>query len=174
ATCGGRRRRRAASLRLARREATVSRGRPARMPRSVHVPGLLKRTLPAGPHVRKVARGPARGLEFTIDFDRHLRFYLGLYETELKRWFTRFATPGTLAYDVGADIGFQALAIARLTRAPVVAFEPRPAAADQIERHYELNRDRVGAVHVVRSIVRGASSADGIALADFAAQSPLG
>jgi predicted RNA methylase len=124
--------------------------------------------------MRKIARGPARGLDFTIDFDEHLRFYLGLYETEVTPWLRRFATTGTVAYDVGADIGFQALAIARLTRAPVVAFEPQPDAAAQIERHYELNRERVGTVHVVRSTVCAAAGPGRVSLDGYETRSSLG
>jgi hypothetical protein len=124
--------------------------------------------------VRKVVWGPARGLDFTIDFERHLRFYLGLYESEVTPWLRRFATPGTLAYDVGADIGFQALVIARLTQAPVAAFEPQREAAAQIERHYALNRDRVGPVHVLRSTVCSGTTGEGISLDAYEEQSPLG
>lgn len=143
------------------------------MPLSLHVPAVLKRPLPSGAHVRKLPLGGARGLAFTIDFDRHLRFYLGLYETELRPWFARFATPGTVAYDIGADVGYQALVIGRLTRSPVVAFEPRDDAASQIERHSALNKDRVGPLQVVRAKV-GRSSAPGeTSLDDFQAQSPL-
>lgn len=144
------------------------------MPRSLHVPALLKAPLPTGPRVRTIPLGPARGLDFTIDFDRHLRFFLGLYETELRPWLARFATRGSVAYDVGADIGYQALVIARRTQAPVVAFEPRDDAAAQIERHYELNRDRIGPVEVVRSAVAGAPGPGTTCLDDFAARSPLG
>jgi methyltransferase FkbM-like protein len=143
------------------------------MPRSVHLPDVFRRPLPTGPRVRRIARGPARGLAFTIDFDRHLRFYLGLYETEIARWLARFATPGTVAYDIGADVGYQAIVLARRTQAPVVAFEPRADAASQTARHYELNRDRVGPVQVVRTEV-GATTATGtVSLDDFEAQSRL-
>jgi len=144
------------------------------MPRSLHVPARLKAALPTGPRVRTIPRGTARGLEFTIDFERHLRFFLGLYETELTPWIRRFATPGTVAYDVGADVGYQALVIARLTRAPVVAFEPRPDAAAQTERHLELNRDRIGPVQVVRATVGDGSARGQTSLDEFGARSPLG
>jgi hypothetical protein len=143
------------------------------MPHSLHVPAFLKALLPSGPHVRRLPFGAARGLDFTIDFDRHLRFYLGLYETELTPWFARFARPGTVAYDVGADVGFQALVIARRTSAPVVGFEPRSEAAEQIERHYELNRDRIGQLQVVRSKVGRESLPGETSLDDFEAQSSL-
>ena len=144
------------------------------MPRSVHLPALLKAPLPSGRRVRTIPFGPARGLEFTIDFDRHLRFFLGLYETELAPWLKRFAAPGTVAYDVGADVGYQALVIARLTQAPLVAFEPRDDGAAQIVRHAELNRGRIGPVEVVRGYVADGSETGTISLDDFVARSPLG
>ncbi len=143
------------------------------MPRSLHLPAALKAPLPSGPRVRRIPLGLARGLDFTVDFDRHLRFYLGLYESELGPWLKRFAVAGTVAYDVGADIGFQALVIARLTRATVVAFEPNLGAAAQIEQHFDLNGARVGPVEVVRARV-GAVRAEGqTTLDDFARTSAL-
>jgi hypothetical protein len=139
----------------------------------MHVPSLVKAVLPTGSHVRRIPFGTARGLDFAVDFDRHLRFFLGLYETELTPWLKRFAKAGVVAYDVGADVGYQALVLARLSQSSVVAFEPRPAAAGQIERHYELNRDRIGPVHVIREQV-GDGTSNAISLDRFAEHSPLG
>jgi hypothetical protein len=124
--------------------------------------------------VRRIHFGTARGLDFAIDFDRHLRFYLGLYETELTPWLERFATAGVVAYDVGADVGYQALVIARLTQTSVVAFEPRADAAAQIERHYALNRDRIGQVSVVRQPVGASANADITSLDVFVEHSETG
>jgi hypothetical protein len=143
------------------------------MPRSLHLPAALKAPLPSGPRVRRIPLGLARGLRFTVDFDRHLRFFVGLYESELTPWLRRFAAAGTVAYDVGADVGYQALVIARLTGATVVAFEPNADGAAQIERHFELNRDRVGPVEVVRARVGCATATGETTLDDFAARSAL-
>jgi hypothetical protein len=117
--------------------------------------------------------GPGRGLRFWLDFEHQLRFGFGLYESELAPWLRRLSDPGRVAYDVGADIGYQALVIARLTLAPVVAFEPREDSARRIERHYDLNRDQVGRVEVVRRAV-GACRDTSLTLDTYASGSPLG
>jgi hypothetical protein len=144
------------------------------MPRSLHVPGWLKASLPQGPHVRRIPFGGARGLLFTVDFDEHLRFFLGRYEAELTPWLRRFATPGTVAYDVGADVGYQALVIARLTQSQVIAFEPRSESGAQIERHYELNRAQIGPIEVVRSAVGLASGREVVSLDAFRGDARFG
>ncbi len=58
-----------------------------------------------------------------IDFARQTRAYLGLYEIELNRHLRRILRPGVSAFDVGAQHGYDSLVIAKLTHAPVAAFE---------------------------------------------------
>lgn len=144
------------------------------MPRSLHLPKAAKAPLPSGPRIRRIPLGLARGLRFTVDFEYQLRFFLGLYETELGTWLRRWCEPGQLAYDIGADVGYQALVIARLTQASVVAFEPKEGSARLIERHYHLNHDRIGPVEVVRSMVGPPDARNSITLDDYASASPLG
>lgn len=144
------------------------------MPRSLHLPKAAKAPLPSGPRIRRILLGPARGLRFTLDFEYQLRFFLGLYETELGPWLRRWCEPGELAYDIGANVGYQALVIARLTQATVVAFEPKKDSARLIERHYALNHDHVGPIEVVRSMVGLPGARNSIALDDYVSGSPLG
>lgn len=120
----------------------------------MHVPLELKRRmLPQGPRPRRVLWGPGRGLVLELDFEYQLRFYLGLYEAEIAGWLRKFCASGRRAYDVGADIGYQALAIARLSRGDVVAFEPNPMAAEQARRNIALNTGRVGPVELLEHFV---------------------
>lgn len=79
--------------------------------------------LPKGPAPRTVIAGVARGVRMRIDFSSQTRLYLGLYEIELDRHLRRLLRPGVTAYDVGAQHGYDALAIAKRTGARVAAFE---------------------------------------------------
>jgi hypothetical protein len=58
-----------------------------------------------------------------IDFAHQTRIYLGIYEIELDRYLRRMLRPGMRAFDVGAQHGYDSLAIAKRTHAPVAAFE---------------------------------------------------
>lgn len=53
----------------------------------------------------------------------HKRLLLGLYELELDRWLRRLCRPGYSAFDVGGQIGYDALVLAKKTKGRVVTFE---------------------------------------------------
>jgi hypothetical protein len=131
---------------------------------------LKKRLLPPGRRPRRVLYGPAKGLTFELDFEHQLRFWLGLYETEIVPALRRFVTPGRYVYDVGADIGFQALTLARLSQVGVVAFEPRQSAFDAINRNLQLNPDLADYVHVVRCFVGAGDEPNEQTLDTFASE----
>ena len=84
--------------------------------------------LPMGPAPRTVRAGLARGVRMQIDFASQTRLYLGLYELELDRHLRRMLAPGVSALDVGAQHGYDSLAIAKRTRAPVASRSSRPPA----------------------------------------------
>lgn len=69
----------------------------------------------------------------TIDFAYQARMFFGLYERELAAHLRRLAAPGMRAFDVGADVGYYSLALARLLKGPVMAFDPNPDALARIE-----------------------------------------
>jgi hypothetical protein len=73
--------------------------------------------------MRRLPVGIGSGVTLPIDFAQHSRLYLGLYELELHRHIRALCTPGVRAFDVGAQIGYDALVMARLTQAPVMSFE---------------------------------------------------
>lgn len=108
------------------------------------VKSAVRKVLVAGDRIHS---GPGRGLR--VEGTDSVRVHLGLYEAELNGWIRRLATPGTAVFDIGAQIGFDALMFARLTRgAPVLTVEGDPALAPTIRRNVNRNglRDRV-AVH---------------------------
>jgi FkbM family methyltransferase len=67
--------------------------------------------------------------------------YFGVYEVAVVRLFRRLLTPGETAIDVGGNIGYMALHMARLVgnAGRVHAFEPVPATADRFEQNLILN-----------------------------------
>lgn len=108
------------------------------------LPNAKDRLLPSGSSLRTIRFGIGRGAVIPVDFAQHTRLYLGLYEIELNRYLRAFCTRGLPAFDVGAQLGYDALVLARLTRAPVLSFE-----ADS-----ELAKAMVGTFSANRSIAR--------------------
>src|SRR5947209_5129066 len=84
---------------------------------------------------RGIPFGPARGLRFEADPVLSLDFWLGLYESELAGWLGRMCQPKTLCVDVGAYNGYHALVFAKLTRRPVLSYEPDPRGVARSQRN---------------------------------------
>ncbi len=96
----------------------------------VVLPAAAPRTLP---------RGLARGIRMNVDFTDLTRTYLGLYEIELNRFLRRMLTPGVTAFDIGVQYGYDTLTIAKLTGAPVAAFERDPRWVEHMTANFALN-----------------------------------
>lgn len=89
----------------------------------------------------EIAAGPLAGARMSLDLKREKTFWLGNYEPELMHAIDRFGRQGMLAYDVGANIGYVSLALARRAGryGSVVAFEPLPANLTRMRSHLALN-----------------------------------
>jgi precorrin-6B methylase 2 len=76
--------------------------------------------------LRKMHRGLCRGCYVPINLRTHFRWPLGLYETEIRRWFTGFVISGAVCYDVGAAEGYYSVGCAKIAgpAGRVIAFEP--------------------------------------------------
>jgi len=125
---------------------------------------LLVRLLPRGRYwvaARvKPSRMPSRvrvrrdGLRFELDPREEVQrqIYFGAFERRELRIAMRVAAHGGTAVDVGANVGYYALALARCVGAEgrVHAFEPDPSLAAHLERHLKINglsqRQAVGAL----------------------------
>jgi hypothetical protein len=127
---------------------------------------LAKRALlpPSGAHSMPVGIG--RGIRMNFDFSRNARLYVGLYEVELNRHLRRLLKPGTTAFDVGAQLGYDSLVIAGLTRSAVAAFECDPACVGVMERNLALNPGLADVVEVVPRAV--GDGPDQIGVDDYA------
>jgi FkbM family methyltransferase len=121
-------------------------------------------------------------MEYSSSTQYH--FLVGLYDFRivhtLDRVLRRFLKPGFVACDLGANVGYYTLWMARLAdelEGHVYAFEPEPANVSQIRKNLELN-DLLNRVEVVQSVVadrtgtveflRGESMASGSLVLEWA------
>jgi FkbM family methyltransferase len=97
--------------------------------------------VPAGMTV-PILRGPLRGRKWISGSHLH-GCWLGSYEVELQQRISRELTPGSVFFDLGANVGFYTLLAALSTKPRLVcAFEPVPANLVYLRRHLELNHVR--------------------------------
>ena len=91
----------------------------------------------------EVAAGPLTGISLQLDLQVEKDLWLGTYETALLEAVDHFARAGSTVYDVGANIGYVSLALAKAVREEgrVVAFEPLPANLARLRSNLALNSE---------------------------------
>jgi hypothetical protein len=94
-----------------------------------------------------------------------LDFWLGLYESELAGWLGRMCQPKTHCVDVGAYNGYHALVFAKLTRRPVLSYEPDSRGVARSQRNLTLNPQLAPLIEL-RQIALGATARPGTATLD--------
>lgn len=105
----------------------------------------LRKTLNAsveeGLTVVEVTGGNLRGWKVLLNLKTEKSRWLGTYEPELQAAIRRWVQPGQVLYDVGANIGYVSLLLARQTgpTGKVLAFEPLPANIERIQQNITLN-----------------------------------
>jgi len=86
-----------------------------------------------------VLRGPLHGCKWIVGSAHHA-CWLGTYEREKQKRIASELKPGSVFYDVGANVGLYSLLAARLDPAgKTYAFEPLPKNTWYLHRHFELN-----------------------------------
>lgn len=84
--------------------------------------------------------GKMRVWASTSNFVEWLAYFFGTYEPEIVDLIRRAIRPGHTAVDVGANVGYLALAMADASKGgPVLACEPNPQIYDRLMRNIELN-----------------------------------
>lgn len=116
--------------------------------------GLLRRVKNAAladqTRYRRLPFGLCRGMELPLNLRCHLRIYLGLYEREIRDVVRLSVKPRFSCYDIGAGIGYYALALTRLASDGwVCAVEADPQACRQIQESIRRNRkeSRIRVLH---------------------------
>lgn len=105
--------------------------------------GVLNRAAPVGLTQVRVAAGSLEGTPLLLDLQTEKDYWLGTYEPELQAAIRREIQVGAVVYDVGANIGYVSLMLARAAgpRGRVFAFEALPANLKRIRANLALNPD---------------------------------
>ena len=120
------------------------------------VRGTLNRAAPAGLTEITVAAGGAAGMKMELDLQTEKDYWLGTYETDLQAAIADLLEPGWTVYDVGANIGFVSLLLAKKLgeSGKIFAFEALPDNLERLNAHVEIN----GLASVLR-VIPGAVAA---------------
>lgn len=91
---------------------------------------------------RKILRGLASGYRISVSPVDNLGYLVGTAEPHLQQVIRKFVAPGDTVYDIGANIGYVTLSLAKQVGATgrVIAFEPVPRNFDLLQANLERNR----------------------------------
>ncbi len=115
----------------------------------------LNRIAPTGITRVQVSGGGLAGAQMWLDLQSEKDYWLGTYEVDLQEAIRQQVKPGWVVYDVGANIGYISLLLARAVglRGQVHAFEALPGNVSRLEQHVQANGQgpcvRVNAMAVV-------------------------
>jgi FkbM family methyltransferase len=101
----------------------------------------LNRAVPAGVHPVRIASGDLAGSWLLLDLQVDKDLWLGNYEPDVAKAIRHFARPGAIAYDLGANLGYTTLLLARALgpSGRVFAFEPLADNLERLRRAVSLN-----------------------------------
>jgi len=101
----------------------------------------LNRAAPVELTVVQVAAGGLQGFNLQLDLQLEKDYWLGTYELELQQAVDELVQPGWVVYDVGANIGYISLMLARRVgeTGQVFSFEALPANVQRLQQNIALN-----------------------------------
>ena len=109
------------------------------------ISNLIRQTLnllsPEGFSKVTIASGRAEGLVMDLDLKKEKDYWLGTYEPKLQEMIHRYVREGWTAYDVGANIGYFSLILAKTVgiSGDVYAFEAMPGNVKRLKNNLVLN-----------------------------------
>lgn len=88
-----------------------------------------------------VAAGGLAGVKLVLDLHAEKDYWLGTYEMDLQQAIQDWVQPGMVAYDVGANIGYVSLLLAKRVgkNGQVFSFEPLPSNQERLQKNLDLN-----------------------------------
>jgi FkbM family methyltransferase len=91
---------------------------------------------------RRIVRGLASGYRICVSPAENLGYLLGTAEPHLQKIIREYVAAGDTVYDIGANIGYVSLSLAKRvgSNGRVIAFEPVPRNADSLRQNIENNR----------------------------------
>jgi len=118
----------------------------------------LNRAAPTGLSEVRIAGGDLAGFTFQLDLQTEKDYWLGTYEPELQSALPQLVPPGAVVYDVGANIGYVSLLLARAAgeHGRVFAFEALPGNAARLRANLAQNGMQAR-VQLFEGAVTGAS-----------------
>jgi FkbM family methyltransferase len=101
----------------------------------------LNKAAPIGLTEVQIAGGDLVGARMLLDMQAEKDYWLGTYEMELQVAIRKYISPGMVAYDIGANIGYISLLLGRATggNGMVYAFEALPANLKRLNENIKLN-----------------------------------
>lgn len=114
--------------------------------RSPFLSGLVRRGLnravDPGMVEVTIAAGKLAGMRLRLDLQAEKDYWLGTYEPDLQAAIRDWVRPGMVAYDVGANVGYISLLLARQvgSQGRVFAFEALPANLERLAGNLALNK----------------------------------
>lgn len=101
----------------------------------------LNKAVPQGVSRVTIAGGGLKNAQMDLDMHSEKDYWLGTYELGLQHAISHFIKPGMTAYDVGANIGYISLLLARAVgeSGKVVSVEALPANVNRLQGHVALN-----------------------------------
>ena len=91
---------------------------------------------------RRIIRGLASGYRISVSPNEHLAYLLGTAEPHLQRAIKKYVGTGDTAYDIGANMGYVSLSLAKRVgpSGNVIAFEPVPRNVELLRMNIENNQ----------------------------------
>jgi FkbM family methyltransferase len=91
---------------------------------------------------RKILGGLAAGFRICVSPSENLGYLLGTTERRLQQAIRSYVSSGDTVYDIGANIGYISLALAKQVgpQGQVIAFEPIPQTFDSLSKNVALNK----------------------------------
>ena len=109
------------------------------IPYATQIGKLLKIILPRNMIV-PILQGRLKGKKWIIG-SGNIEYALGSYEYEKRMLFEKTVSKSSVAYDIGAHVGFYTLLASELVGGggKVIAFEPNPRNLKYLKKHLEIN-----------------------------------